>query len=333
MTAKKQKTAEKGINTLPLYILLVVLFVIYILFQSVSAISSIVGIALFLVIIVLILLEVMNGFKEEGLGKNLLEIGLAVLAVVVFWFALEFLLHTSYPLDVVPSCSMLPNLKRGDLIVLEGTQGVKGIKAPIIDISNATYQSFQNNIQNEFLSCVAYNQTGNRATISQLIKPGYQLGLYKSSGQSGGEIVPQTFEGTNLIKYTCGRQQIVYTNGTSAYEAYTSSVTINGTTLYGDANNSVVVYATIPKDYFYQLGDTYIVHRAYAVLNVSGAYYVLTKGDNNPGLDLQYANYPSPTNSVEGRVLLSIPYLGYLKLVLSNSFVEPAGCNSTVQQN
>jgi hypothetical protein len=92
----------------------------------------------------------------------------------------------------------------------------------------------------------------------------------------------------------------------------------------------VVVYATIPQDYFYQLGDGYIVHRAYAVINASGNYYVLTKGDNNPGLDLQYGNYPAKLNQIQGKVLYSIPYLGYLKLVLSNSFSEPSGCNSTL---
>jgi hypothetical protein len=69
------------------------------------------------------------------------------------------------------------------------------------------------------------------------------------------------------------------------------------------------------------------------VLNVSGKYYVLTKGDNNPGLDLQYGNYPSNMSFIEGKVVASIPYLGYLKLALSNSFVEPSGCNSTVQGN
>ncbi len=331
MAPKPKAKDHKGINTLPFYIALIALFIVYILFQTIKAISVVAGIALFIVIVVLILVEVMNGFKEEGLGRNLLEIALAVIIVVVFWFGLKALLQTNYPLDVVPSCSMLPSLKRGDLVVLQGISSVKALKAPIISISNSSYREFQSNMQNEFLSCVAYNQTGNRATISQIVKPGYIVGFYKNEGAAGGQIVPESSQHGNLVQFTCGERGITYQNGSTAQEAYTTSVTINGTTIYNDTNNTVVVYATVPDDYFYQLGDSYVVHRAYAVINVSGSYFVLTKGDNNPGLDLQYANYPIGLQYIEGRVLAAIPYLGYLKLVLSSSFVEPAGCNSTVQ--
>jgi hypothetical protein len=112
---------------------------------------------------------------------------------------------------------------------------------------------------------------------------------------------------------------------------YTSGISIGGQTIVGDRNNSVVVYSTVPQDLFYQEGDGYIVHRVYAILNVSGDYYVLTKGDNNPGLDVQYSNYPANLSYVQGKVVASIPYLGYLKLILSSHFTEPAGCNSTIQ--
>jgi hypothetical protein len=228
---------------------------------------------------------------------------------------------------------MLPHLQRGDMIVLQGIQSAKQLRAPIINISNSTYTNFQGNIQNEFLSCVAYNRTGNRAVLSQVLKPGYVVGLYKYGGATGGTIVPNSSQYYNLIKFACGTRTIKYTNGSTAQEAYTTSITINGATIYNDTNNSVIVYQTVPKDYFYQLGDSYIVHRVYAVINASGNYYVLTKGDNNPGLDIQYANYPVALQYVGGKVIFSIPYLGYLKLVLSSSFVEPAGCNSTVQGN
>jgi signal peptidase I len=44
--------------------------------------------------------------------------------VIAVWFSLQFFLATKYPLDVVPSCSMLPSLQRGDMLLLQG------IKAP-----------------------------------------------------------------------------------------------------------------------------------------------------------------------------------------------------------
>ncbi|MGD0728803.1 MAG: hypothetical protein ABR981_01885 [Candidatus Micrarchaeaceae archaeon] len=330
---KNEKSkSKKGMNTLPFYIVIAVVFVLFIYFQSSRYISSILGIALFMIIIVVIIIELLNGVKEEGVTKNIIEIIIAVFVVLALWFGLRFFLHTNNPIDIVPSCSMLPNLKRGDLIVLHGVTNISEVKAPIINISKADYNTMQKNIKSEFLSCVAYNRTGNEIQVSQLIKPGYSVGLLSLSS-TGGQIVNQQNQQNNLIKYACGAQQIQYSNGTTASEAYTTSVTINGTTLNGDRNNTIVVYQTIPQDYFYQLGDSYIVHRVYAVLNVSGVYYILTKGDNNPGLDMQYGNYPVNLTYIQGKELLSIPYLGYIKLVLSNSFSEPSGCNSTVLDN
>ncbi len=301
---------------------------LFIIFQGRGTLSAVFGIALFLTIVVLIIIEVIIGIEEEGFKKNIIEIVAAVLIVVVFWFSLKAVLQTNYPLDVVPSCSMLPQLKRGDLIILHGVRNITQLNAPVIKITNSDYLELRDSPSSEFLSCVAYQQSGNRVAVSQLIGPGYNVGLYSSA--NGGQIVPNSFQSGALIQYTCGSKQIVYQNGTTAQEAYTTAVTINGTTIYNDANNSIVVYATVPSDYFYMLGDSYIVHRAYAILNASGNYLVLTKGDNNPGLDIQYGNYPFNITYIQGRVVASIPYIGYFKLALSNSFVEPAGCNSTV---
>ncbi len=324
------KADKKGINTLPFYIALAVLFVLFIYYQGKGELSTIFGIALFVMLVVLIVIEVSIGIHEEGLLKNVIEIIAAIVIVVVFWFSLKAILHTNYPLDVVPSCSMLPQLKRGDLIVLNGVQKISQLNAPIINIRNSDYNKFSNNISNEFLSCIAYQINGNKVSISQVIKPGYTVGLYKNT-QNGGQIVPSAYQQGELVQYTCGSRTILFQNGTKEQEAYTTAVTINGTTIYKDTNNSVIVYATTPKDYFYGLGDSYIVHRAFAILNVSGNYLVLAKGDNNPGLDMQYGNHPINLTNVQGKVIGSIPYLGYLKLALSNSFTEPAGCNSTVQ--
>lgn len=330
MPRKTQKGKKFKINTLPFYIALVVLFILFIVYQGRGELSAIFGIALFMMIVIVIAIEIMSGIEEEGVTRNFIEIAAAILIVVVFWFSMRAVLRTSYPLDVVPSCSMLPTLKRGDLIALYGVHNINQLQAPIISITNSDYAKFSSNINNEFLSCVAYKVEGSRVYLSQIIEPGYEIGLYSSAG--GGKIIQDSNQQGNLVQYTCGPKNIMLKNGTIKQEAYTTAVTINGTTLYEDTNNSIVVYATVPKDYFYKLGDSYIVHRAFAILNVSGSYYVLTKGDNNPGLDLQYGNYPANLSNIEGKVIGSVPYVGYLKLALSNSFVEPAGCNSTVIQ-
>ena len=62
-------------------------------------------------------------------------------------------------------------------------------------------------------------------------------------------------------------RKLQFSNGTTGNEVYTSAITIAGTTIIGDANNTRVVYQTVPEDAFYKLGDRYIVHRVYAVIN------------------------------------------------------------------
>ena len=330
--SRKGKARAKGMNTLPLYVVLFALFALYIFYQDTPLYSTILGIALFLVIVTLIALEVINGFREEGYKKNIIELGLAIAIVLIAWFVLKFVLNTSNPIDVVPSCSMLPVLNRGDMVAIQGISTPSGLKAPIINVTAQQYQSFINNFTNEQLQCIAYKQTGDNIVVSQLVPQGFQVGLYKGATLSSSpQLISADEQGGNLVQYSCGIADIKYSNGTTAQEAYTSGITVNGHQMTGDANNSIVVYQTVPQDFFYQLGDRYIVHRVYAIINASGTYYTLTKGDNNPGLDLQYGNYPANLTYVQGKVVADVPYLGYLRLILSNNFNQPAGCNSYIQ--
>ncbi len=326
---ERKRRKNQSINTLPLYIAFVALFILFITYQGNRLLSAIFGIALFMVITIIIALELLSGVHEQGLARNAIEIAAAVIVVLVVWLALRYLLHTSYPLDVVPSCSMLPNLKRGDLILLQGVENISKIKAPVMPITASQESQLKSGIQDEFLSCVAYRVSGSTATVTQMINPGDSVGLYSAQRNA---IVPNSVQSGLPIQYTCGARSVMFSNGSTGSIAYTTSVTVNGNTIYSDANNTIVVYATIPSDYFYKLGDSYIVHRAYAILDYNGSYTVLTKGDNNPGLDIQYGNYPLNLSTLQGRVIAAVPYLGYLKLALSSSFVEPAGCNSTIVQ-
>lgn len=317
------------IPTLPLYILLIILFISYIALQRIREFSFILGIAIFFLIIIIIGLELVNGTNEEGYKKSVFEIAVAIIVVVAIWFALQAILQTNNPVDVVPSCSMLPTLSRGDLIVLHGIQNISQIHAPIIGVSTALANNIASFSESSSLSCVAYNYSAGRLSISQIVKPGYIVGLYLSS-QSGGEIVPYSAESSYPVRYRCGTREIKYANGTTAEEAYTNSISIANTTISGDKGNTIIVYRTLPEDQFYKEGDLYIVHRVYAILNASGQYYMLTKGDNNPGLDMQYFNVPPNQSEVSGYVVASVPYLGYIKLIISGDLSQPVGCNSTV---
>jgi hypothetical protein len=73
-----------------------------------------------------------------------------------------------------------------------------------------------------------------------------------------------------------------------------------------------------------------VIHRLYAILNVSGQYYFLTKGDNNQALDIEFENYPASKSDVLGYVIADVPVVGYVKLLLSGQVATPAGCNQTL---
>jgi signal peptidase I len=326
----KESHKKKGvITTWPMYVILVIIFILYIAYQNVATLATIFGSAAFFLIIVLLILEVINGSKHSGKLRNILEIIIAVVIVVAVWFSLKVILQTNYPIDAVPSCSMLPSLQRGDMIVIHGTNA-SHIKAPQVQVTKSAMQNLFNNISNESLECVAYQINGRTVNVSQEVMPGYSVGLFKST-INGGSIISYSQQANNLIKYQCGIADVKTQTGNIIKEAYTSSITISNTTITGDRNNSIIVYKTIPQDSFYKEGDSYIVHRVYAIINADGSYYYLTKGDNNPGLDLQYFNSPSNQSFIEGKVITTIPYIGYLKLILSGTLYPPAGCNTTFE--
>ncbi len=323
--ANKQAAMRSGsIKVWPLYIVLVVLVALYIIYQS-SAFSIAFGIAAFVMIVAILVLEVSLGVKESGYKRSIIEFVAVIVVVVIFWYALRFLLHTSSPLDVVPSCSMLPVLSRGDMILVNGINA-SALKAPVVDVTSAQMQSMLSDMGAEDLSCVAYTITGNKAVVSQTVYPGYSIGLY--SPELNKVVASQN---GNLVQYNCGERNVTFTNGTTQEIAYTTGISIAGTNITGDRGNPIIVYSTIPQDSFYKEGDAYVVHRVYAVIDAAGSYYVLTKGDNNPGLDIQYGNYPIGEGHVSGKVIGSVRYLGYLKLILSNALAQPAGCNYVIQ--
>lgn len=324
---KRGKKPGGRFGTTPLYILLAVLFVLYLYFQGVQFLALLFGLMLFIVFVILVVSEFAASVSEEGMWRSVAEIAVAIGLVFVLWVAASALLHTSSPLNVVPSCSMLPHLNRGDVILLQGVTNINQVHAPVVSVSNASYARMLSGIGGEFLACVAYSNSTGRVVTSQILKQGYSVGLYN---QVSGTIVPTFSQAGNLVQYTCGTGQVTFANGSVATEVYTTAISIGGTVIIGDRNNSIGVYQTAPSDLFYKLGDSYVVHRVYAVINASGSYYLLMKGDNNPGLDLQYGNYPVNMSRLQGTMLASVPYVGYVKLIFSNSFTEPAGCNATL---
>lgn len=338
MVFLKQKSVKKDDSKLTwiLYALLAIAIILY----AVTS-NALIGAIALLTIIIILVFEVRSSVKAEGTKKSIFDIATAIGAAVVVWLILVFLLQTSAPVDAVSSCSMLPALHRGDLVVLHGITNMKSFlsatQVPVINVTSAEFQGMESRIQDEFLAFFAY-YNGNKTEISYVLNndSNYAVGLYDTSclsekqylglsSQSYMCYVNSQLQGANLIRYnySVGRLSM---GGNTYNELYTSSITVLNTTLVENYSNPIVVYQTTGKDAF----SGSIIHRLYAVLNVSGSYYFLTKGDNNQALDIEFANYPANQSEVLGYVIADIPVVGYVKLLLSGQLSTPAGCNETL---
>ncbi len=329
----KKKKPESKLSWI-LYIVLAILIVLY------AANSNIlVGAAAFLLIIVIVVFEVKTSVASEGARKSVVDILSAVAAAVFVWLLLIFLLHTNAPVDAVSSCSMLPVLHRGDLVVLHGIDNVSSFAAshhvPMINVNEGAFARMQGNITTEFLAFFAYFN-GNKANYSYIFTNGvhYQVGLYNtvciSQAQYLGQpnrigecLVPNQSQLSNLIRYSYAIGKLVINNNQTYSALYTSQIYIGNQSIADNYSNPIIVYQTTSKDSF----SGSIIHRLYAILNVSGNYYFITRGDNNQALDIEFGNYPSNKSAVLGYVLTDIPVVGYVKLLLSGQIATPAGCN------
>lgn len=96
--------------------------------------------------------------SQQSAKPVIIELVIAIGAAVVAWLALSAALQTPSPLDVVTSCSMLPVLQRGDLVIV---QGATQFNAPVVEYSEVLPNT---NVQRSNCT-IAKRRTG--PTISQ----------------------------------------------------------------------------------------------------------------------------------------------------------------------
>jgi len=256
-------------------------------------------------------------FSKELAGSVAIALGA--------WVALSLLLNTTSPINIITSCSMLPQYERGDLIFLQGAD----LNTPIIQIPFG--------LQNTTLQPVEINNN-NGQTVARILQP--------------------TINGQPLFQpqfSKCSRKPLDATQNTQD-QVCLKSVTFQGQTVPILQSPDVVVFDSgTPAGL--------IIHRAYALLNGTDGAYLLTKGDNNPFLDQQsgfqlipyktagrvLVNLPflgaltlSPNGGLQllqenqiplkGKVALRIPYIGYIKLLLFLQIQAPPGCDSVLQK-
>jgi hypothetical protein len=313
------------------YVQFAILFGTLLLYLLVKGFSPLLGelllMLIFIEIIVMVALEVRQGAREAGWKHELLDTVLALVAAGAIWLSASFILNTSSPISAVVSCSMLPNLYRGDFVVLQGappgSYQISMTKQEFAEFSQGTPTLFWNGTSIKVNGSVyAYCHPSNPSAYAPLCK------AFISNPGSVDEVAgPLTYRySTCSINYT--------DKGTTAYGPCLESVAFHGQEYPMNLSHDVIVYKSDPGSYYGLIGD--IVHRAVFTIDVNGDKYYLTKGDNNPIMDNQVFDYekyhmgnpPIPAKNVRGKVIARIPLLGYYKLVISLYFQEDAQCST-----
>ncbi len=261
----------------------------------------------------IVALEVTSGVKAHGLFYELKETFIALAAALIIWFGAIILLNTSSPISAVASCSMLPNLDRGDFVIVQGS-------------SISTYEI--NMTKEEF------NQLFGPAIVNDM---NFSGSLYSYCLQKIDPICNDFLANPELFQEKHGPLVFQYSkcdmlvNGMKQYEPCISSVEFKGQKYNLSKSHDVIVYQPTSSEVYSLIGD--IVHRAQFKINMENETYYLTKGDNNPMFDIQVfdhasgmGNNPISKDRVKGKVIIRIPYFGYLKLFISGLFSEPAQC-------
>jgi len=164
----------------------------------------------------------------------------------------------------------------------------------------------------------------------------------------GGQINAPTAQITSSLKAA----DIAYVNctanffnGSKAKVPCVSSIRANSADYPARTQNDIIIYDAEPSVY------GAIIHRSVLWLAAGNQSFLLTKGDNNAALDQQSGISPVTADRINGRVILAVPAIGYLKVFLfagfdflvrlptgdigyaMSAFDAPAGCDYVLFRN
>lgn len=291
--------------------------------SDLSFLAPLLGLAIAIEIFVFVAMEIKQGATKHGWKHEVLDTVIALIVAVAVWFGASFILNTSTPISAVVSCSMLPNLERGDFVIVQGTE----LQAYEISMTQEELDSLDGR---------AAIFSGGEQVLSDPGSMFSYCSLERLSGRNPQvcqDFVdsPESFtEKKGAFTYNYGKCPITFSNGTESYQPCVTSVEFKGKEYITNLSNDIIVY--MPRgDDAYDVGD--IVHRLMFKIDVGGETYYLTRGDNNPTLDIQAyvyganrPNHPVAQDNVRGKVIARIPFLGYFKLFVSGYFHEDAQC-------
>jgi len=308
------------------HVQLLILFGTLLIYLLVKGAVPVLGEALLVLILLeialMVAVEVKTGAHDFGWKHELGDTLLALAVAVAIWIGASFLLNTGSPISAVVSCSMLPNLYRGDFVIVQGSPA----DAYDITMSRDEFDAL-------LRDAPSVSWSGGNATVRGSV---YSYCVYYPDAPLCREFTSNpgsVTETSGPLTFHYSQCGISYANGTKSEGPCLSSIGFRGKDYPMNFSHNVVVYGSEPGTLFSKVGD--IVHRAVFRIDVGGQYYYLTKGDNNPILDAQVFDYPDsignapvPQKNVKGKVLLRVPILGYYKLVISGYFQEDPQCST-----
>lgn len=288
--------------------------------------SGIFGVLVMLEIVGIVALEIRHGVRKHGWKAELREIAISLGIILIIWLAAMFVMKTPVPLNAVVSCSMLPNIERGDLVLVQGEEPA-GYEIMLTPEEFAQLNS----------SPVVHTPSGQNITLKGSI---YTYCAQYPSDQACRQFIssPESFyetRGPFSFHYgTCMRNSRQRQYGIST--PCLSYVEVKGAPYYPNFAHDTIVYGPAQGDLYSLAGD--IIHRLYFKVRVGDSTYYLTKGDNNPIMDMQEYSYsremgnsPPGDSQYKGKVIGRVPYIGYLKLFISGFFSETVNCDSTLE--
>ena len=271
--------------------------------------------------------EVKDGVKVHGWKHEVIDTIINIVLVLIFWFGLQLVLNTGTPISGIVTCSMLPNLERGDLVIIQGTK-INGYELEMSKEEFEKIKSYEAIVEYKNISFAVNGSIYSYCAYStHSINPDPVCNYFIAE--------PEEFkEKRGGMTFHYSKCQIKYLDeGTVTTEPCITSVGYGGVDYKINLSNDVLVYIPDKGTYFSYIGD--IIHRTYFKINVEEETYYLTKGDNNQILDIQMYEYNHnlgnlPAKEIHGKQILRIPYLGYLKLYISGFLTAPEQCNTNL---
>lgn len=288
--------------------------------------SSIFGVLVMLEIIGIVALEIRHGVRKHGWNSELKEIVISLAVILVIWLAAMFVMKTPVPLNAVVSCSMLPNIERGDLVIVQGTEPL----AYEVQLTPEEFAQLNSTVTVHTPAGSNITLKGSLYTYCAQYPADPTCRSFLSSPSSFYETRgPFAFHYDICMRKSRGRDYSISTPCLSYVE-------VKGTPYRPDFSHDTIVYGPAQGDLYSLAGD--IIHRLYFKVKVGDSTYYLTKGDNNPVMDIQEYSYsremgnsPPGNSQYKGKVIGRIPYIGYLKLFISGFFSETTNCDSTLE--